>query len=331
MTDLNALCSGVLSGQRRSIAQSITLSESTLSTDQELSRKLLDKLQSKSGQAVRLGISGIPGVGKSTFIENFGIYLLSQNPELKIGVLAVDPSSPLRGGSLLGDKTRMEELSSHPRAFIRPSPGGGDTGGVSRRCRESIQILDAAGYDLIFVETIGVGQAEYQVASMVDLFLMLQMPGTGDEIQGMKKGALELADLIIIHKADGDLKLAAQKTKQQQLFAMDLSSSDDDHTAPVLLISSTEKRGFKSLKDGIDKLIVKKKKSNEFELKRSLQKKQWFEQEIKYQLIERIRQRPDFEKVYQSQLDQVIKSKTYVGQSVSELLSLLEIQNQPSG
>lgn len=324
MTDVKRLSDGVLAGNRRCIAQSITLTESTLPTDQDISRKLLDRLQSGTGKAIRIGISGIPGVGKSTFIEHFGIFLLDLFPKKKIGVLAVDPSSPLRGGSLLGDKTRMEELSSHSRAFIRPSPGGGASGGVGRRCRESMQILDAAGYDMIFVETIGVGQAEYQVASMVDLFLMLQMPGTGDEIQGMKKGALELADLIIIHKADGDLLLSARQAKQQHNYAMQLFQSTDlNEKAPVLLVSSLEKNGFQELQEEIEHLLQNRMRSNYFNSKRTDQKKQWFEQELSCQLTEKIKSLSGFEKSYQTHLDQILNNKKFVGKSVAELLGQL--------
>ncbi|MBW1898135.1 MAG: methylmalonyl Co-A mutase-associated GTPase MeaB, partial [Deltaproteobacteria bacterium] len=189
---------GVLEGSRRTLSRAITLIESSLPKHQEQARELLDCLLPYTGNAVRLGITGVPGVGKSTFIESFGMYLAGKGK--RIAVLAVDPSSTRSGGSIMADKTRMERLSVEPNAFIRPSPSGGTLGGVARKTRETMLLCEAAGFDVIVVETVGVGQSETTVASMVDFFLVLMLAGAGDELQGIKKGVLELADAVVINK-----------------------------------------------------------------------------------------------------------------------------------
>ena len=193
---------GVRSGDRKVIAKTITLIESSLPAHQALITDVLDSLLPFTGDAVRLGITGVPGVGKSTFIESLGIYLIGQGH--RVAILAVDPSSARSGGSIMGDKTRMEKLSIEERAFIRPSPSGGTLGGVARKTRESMLICEAAGFDVIIVETVGVGQSEVSVASMVDFFLILILAGAGDGLQGIKRGIIELADAIAVTKADGD-------------------------------------------------------------------------------------------------------------------------------
>ena len=197
-----ALAAGVRAGDRRALAKAITLVESSRPDHQDAAQRLLELLLPDTGRAARIGVSGVPGVGKSTFIEAFGLHLLARG--LRVAVLAVDPSSARSGGSILGDKTRMPRLSVAPEAFIRPSPAAGSLGGVARRTREAMLVCEAAGYDVILVETVGVGQSEYAVASMVDFFLVLMLAGAGDELQGMKKGILELADALAINKADGD-------------------------------------------------------------------------------------------------------------------------------
>jgi LAO/AO transport system kinase len=182
-------------GNRRSLAKAITLVESTLNADREQAQQVLEQVLPHTGSSVRIGITGIPGVGKSTFIEAFGLHLIEQGK--RVAVLAVDPSSPIAGGSILGDKTRMEELSRREEAFIRPSPAGGVLGGVAQNTRETMLLCEAAGYDVILVETVGVGQSEYQVAGMVDFFMVLMLPNAGDELQGIKKGIMELADALV--------------------------------------------------------------------------------------------------------------------------------------
>src|SRR5262245_23088470 len=197
----------LLAGDRRALARAITLVESSRADHRDDAVDLVDALLPHTGRAIRIGVSGPPGVGKSTFIEAFGLHVIEQGHRL--AVLAVDPSSTRSGGSLLGDKTRMTELRRHPDAFVRPSPGGRHLGGVARRTREAMRLCEASGFDVVLVETIGVGQSEVAVADMVDLFLLLVNPGGGDELQGIKRGIMELADVVAVNKADGDLAAAA--------------------------------------------------------------------------------------------------------------------------
>ncbi|RZK46600.1 MAG: methylmalonyl Co-A mutase-associated GTPase MeaB, partial [Hymenobacter sp.] len=199
---------GLAAGQRGVLARAITLVESTLPQHQALAQEVLQAVLPRTGGALRLGITGVPGVGKSTFIEAFGLYLVEKLGK-KLAVLAVDPSSPRGGGSILGDKTRMPQLTLHPRAFIRPSPASGSLGGVARATREALLLCEAAGYDVIFVETVGVGQSEVAVHGLVDFFLLLLLAGAGDELQGVKRGIMEMADALLITKADHGNEAAA--------------------------------------------------------------------------------------------------------------------------
>ena len=214
---LDALLHGDAAQQRRSIAKAITLLESTRPDHRAQADELLTALLPHAGNAFRLGISGVPGVGKSTFIEALGLYLIDQGH--RVAVLAVDPSSSVSGGSILGDKTRMEKLSVHEKAFIRPSPSSGTLGGVAEKTRESIAVCEAAGYDVVIVETVGVGQSETAVARMTDMFVLMQLPNAGDDLQAIKKGVMELADLVVINKADID---AAAATRAQALITSSL-------------------------------------------------------------------------------------------------------------
>ena len=215
-----SLIQGIRSGDRRSLARAITFAESTRAEHRVIADAVLEAVLPATGNAVRVGISGPPGVGKSTFIESFGNHIIDEGHQL--AVLAVDPSSRLTGGSILGDKTRMGELVNRPEAFIRPSPGGSQLGGVARRTREAMLLCEAAGFDVIVVETIGVGQSEVAVSDMVDLFALLVSPGGGDELQGIKRGIMELADLVIVNKADGDLAAAAARTRGDYASAVHL-------------------------------------------------------------------------------------------------------------
>lgn len=211
-------------GNRAGLAQAITLIESARADHQRAAQALLEKILPKTGKSIRIGITGAPGVGKSTFIEALGLHVIGKGR--KVAVLAVDPSSRRTGGSILGDKTRMSKLAQNKNAFIRPSPTGGALGGVARRTREAILLCEAAGYDVILVETVGVGQSETEVADMVDMFLLLLLPGSGDELQGIKKGIVELADLIIVNKADGDLKAPARRVRADYSAALKLLRAD---------------------------------------------------------------------------------------------------------
>jgi LAO/AO transport system kinase len=216
----NALAAGVHAGDRRALARAITLAESTKSADRAEAERLLTALLPRAGRAMRIGISGAPGAGKSTFIEAFGQHLTGQG--LKVAVLAVDPTSRRSGGSILGDKTRMEKLARDPNAFIRPSPAGATLGGVARRTREVMLLAEAAGFDVVIVETVGVGQSETAIADMADLFVLLVSPGGGDDLQGIKRGVMELADLVIVTKADGDLVAAARRAEADYQAALHL-------------------------------------------------------------------------------------------------------------
>jgi LAO/AO transport system kinase len=218
--DVAALADGVIAGNRRILAQAITLIESTRSDHRAAASALLERLIPHAGDSIRLGISGIPGVGKSTFIEVLGNHVIDAGH--RVAVLTVDPSSAISGGSILGDKTRMEQLSRRDEAFIRPSPAGSTLGGVTRRSREAMILCEAAGFDVIIVETVGVGQSETKVADMTDMFLLLLLPGAGDELQGIKRGIVELADLILINKADDDLAELAKRAAAEYRNALQL-------------------------------------------------------------------------------------------------------------
>ena len=265
---------GVIGRNRLVMAKTITLIESTLPAHQELARQVMDALLPHTGKAVRLGITGVPGAGKSTFIESFGMMLTEKG--LRVAVLAVDPSSPRTGGSILADKTRMEKLSVEERAFIRPSPSGGTLGGVARKTRETMMICEAAGYDVIMVETVGVGQSEVAVASMVDFFLVLMIAGAGDELQGIKKGVLELADAITVNKADGDNVERAKLARQQYETAMHLlSPPSPDWSTPVLMCSSLAGSGLEDIWETVLKHRKIMNDKGDLEKKRSEQSRLW--------------------------------------------------------
>ena len=235
----------ILQGNRRAIAKAITLLENTRPESFELGQELLESLLPHTGKALRLGITGVPGVGKSTFIEAIGLFLIQQGH--RVAVLAVDPSSQITGGSIMGDKTRMMELAQHPDAFIRPSPSSGILGGVARKTRETMLICEAAGFDVIIVETVGVGQSETMVSSMVDLFLLLLLPNAGDELQGIKKGVLELADLVVINKSDGKQESLAKTAQAKYRKALHLlPSTKTTWTPQILRCSALEKQGMEN-------------------------------------------------------------------------------------
>ncbi len=230
------VCDAIRSGDRRALARTITLLESTRDDHAERGQEILDALVPEAGGAVRLGITGPPGVGKSTFIEALGLRLVDKGH--RVAVLAVDPSSPVTGGSILGDKTRMERLAQRDEAFIRPSPSSGTLGGVAQRTRESMLVCEAAGFDVVIVETVGIGQSEVAVAGMVDFFLVLLQPGSGDELQGIKKGVLELADGLVVHKADGDGVERAERSRAEHERALSLLRPLSPHWRPRVLCAS---------------------------------------------------------------------------------------------
>lgn len=241
--DTEALAAAVLAGDRRALAQAITLVESTRSDHRADANDLLERLIPHAGNSIRLGISGVPGVGKSTFIEALGNHLIDAGH--KVAVLTVDPSSAISGGSILGDKTRMEMLSRRSQAYIRPSPSGGTLGGVTRRSREVLILCEAAGFDVVIVETVGVGQSETSVANMTDMFVLLLLPGGGDELQGIKRGIMELADLILINKADGELQKLAERSAGEYRRALRLlHPRSAGWTVDVRTCSSTDGHGI---------------------------------------------------------------------------------------
>ncbi|GAB2482987.1 methylmalonyl Co-A mutase-associated GTPase MeaB [Luteococcus sediminum] len=244
--DVPALVEGVLAGNRGAIAQSITLVESRLPTHRPLARQLLTELAKTPTQAVRVGLSGVPGAGKSTFVNSMGQMLIEKGH--RVAVLAVDPSSSRTGGSVLGDRTRMGELTQHPEAFVRPSPSANHLGGVARATREAMLVLEAAGYDVVIVETVGVGQSEVAVSGMVDTFLMLQLARSGDQLQGIKRGILEITDVIAVNKADGDNAGEARVTARELSIAMKLvTQQSNDRRVPVLTCSALERIGLEEV------------------------------------------------------------------------------------
>ncbi len=268
----------LVEGDRRALAKAITLIESSRSDHRAAAQELLGRLLPQTGHSLRIGISGVPGVGKSTFIERFGLLLLSLGK--RVAVLAVDPSSPVAGGSILGDKTRMEVLSRSSDAFIRPSPAGRTLGGVAQRTRETLLLCEAAGFDVILVETVGVGQSEHQVAGMVDFFMLLMLPGGGDELQGIKKGILELADALVINKADGDSKALAAQAQQHYQNALHLLSHPSFWTPKVVTCSALEDQGIDSIWTMITDFTALAQANGVWNQQRKQQKQQWLHQLI---------------------------------------------------
>ena len=274
-------------GNRRALAKAITLVESRRAQDRELAQAVLEHCLPHTGNSMRVGITGIPGVGKSTFIEALGLNLIESGK--RVAVLAVDPSSPLAGGSILGDKTRMEELSRQEAAFIRPSPAAGALGGVAHRTRETMLLCEAAGYDVILVETVGVGQSEYQVAAMVDFFLVLMLPNAGDELQGIKKGVIELADALVINKADGDSLNLAMQTQRHYLAALGLLRQQGHWSPEVMTCSSLHGENIGDVWEMVERYAASAHACGEFDARRDRQARDWMHQLIGDMLQQRLR------------------------------------------
>jgi LAO/AO transport system kinase len=315
---------GVLAKNRRIVAKTITLIESSLPSHQDIAKTIVDALLPHTGKAVRIGITGVPGVGKSTYIESFGLQLVEQGH--RVAVLAVDPSSSKSGGSIMGDKTRMEKLSLAQQAFIRPSPSGGTLGGVTRRTRETIIICEAAGFDVIIVETVGVGQSETTVASMVDFFLVLMLAGAGDELQGIKKGVLELADAIAINKADGNNIEHARKAKIEYEKALNLlTPSSKIWSPPVLTCSAVTLDGIDDIWQTILEHRKKLEASGELAQKRSKQSLDWMWALVEEGLIDRFYKNPGVEKSLPNIVKSVEKGITEPTVAAHKLLYLHDL------
>jgi LAO/AO transport system kinase len=286
---------GILSGNRTLLSQAITLVESSLPAHYKKAQEIIEKCLPHSGKSVRIGITGVPGVGKSTFIEAIGIYLTSRGK--KLAVLAIDPSSERSKGSILGDKTRMEQLSVDPDAFIRPSPSAGSLGGVARKTRETIILCEAAGFDTIFIETVGVGQSETAVHSMTDFFLLLMLAGAGDELQGIKRGIMEMADAIAITKADGENIQKAGLAATQYRSALHLFPKSQSEWEPqVVLCSAVSQMGIPEIWDTINTYITHTQKNDFFANNRREQAKYWMYETINETLHNKFYHHPDIEK-----------------------------------
>lgn len=287
--DIHALAQSVQLGERRALARAITLVESARADHRAQAVELLELLSLSGRQALRIGLSGTPGVGKSTFIESFGMSLIARG--MRVAVLAVDPSSTRSGGSILGDKTRMDRLSRVPEAFIRPSPSQTHLGGVARRSREAVAVCEAAGFDVVLIETVGVGQSETMVAQMADLFVLLLAPAGGDELQGVKRGIMEMADLILINKADGDLKPAATRTMADYAGALRLlrkRAQDPEDFPKALAVSALEENGLQTAWDEMSALIAWRRKHSFFDRARAEQARFWFEEDVRQALLARL-------------------------------------------
>ncbi len=292
--DIEALANQIASGNRRALSRAITLVESQRDDHRDQAAALLEALrrhpEAGRREALRIGLSGTPGVGKSTFIEAFGTMLTGQGK--RVAVLAVDPSSARSGGSILGDKTRMDRLARDPAAFIRPSPSQSHLGGVARRTREAAVIAEAAGFDVVLIETVGVGQSETMVAEMADLFVLLLAPGGGDELQGVKRGIMEMADLILVNKADGGLREAAIRTCADYAGALRLlrrRPQDPDGFPKALCVSATEEHGLDEAWEQMQALTDWRREAGHFARARAGQARFWFEEELRQRLLAQLR------------------------------------------
>ena len=289
--DVAALAEGVTAGNRRILAQAITLIESTRVDDRAAASALLERLMPSAGNSIRLGISGVPGVGKSTFIEALGNHVIDEGH--RVAVLTVDPSSAISGGSILGDKTRMEELSRHDEAFIRPSPAGSTLGGVTRRSREAIILCEAAGFDVIIVETVGVGQSETKVADMTDMFLLLLLPGAGDELQGIKRGIVELADLILINKADDGLTdLAGQAAAEYRNALRLLHPRSPNWKVEVKCCSARDGVGIDDAWEIVLQHHEMLSSTGELAVRRAAQARDWMWSDVTDDLVDELKSDP---------------------------------------
>ncbi|MFY0689464.1 MAG: methylmalonyl Co-A mutase-associated GTPase MeaB [Cyclobacteriaceae bacterium] len=309
----------ILSGNRFVLSRAITLSESKKPTDRDFSNELLNRLLPATGNSVRIGITGIPGVGKSTFIDAFGTYLTNQGK--KLAVLSIDPSSKKTKGSILGDKTRMAQLSNDVNAFIRPSPSGNHLGGVAQRTRETMLLCEAAGFDVIIIETVGVGQSETAVKDMVDVFLLLMLSGGGDELQGIKRGIMEMTDIIAINKVDGDNVKAGQRARQQYEQALHLfPGNENGWTVPVMTTSAIDAQGLEEIWIQMEHFFISTKANGWFDQNRNDQKLKWFKEAVRFELEHRFYDQLDVKSNLQHVEDAVQSGKLSVRAAIDKLM-----------
>jgi LAO/AO transport system kinase len=330
---LDGLLHGTAPVQRRAMAKSITLLESTRPDHRALADELLTAMLPHTGKSFRLGISGVPGVGKSTFIEALGLYLIKQGH--RVAVLAVDPSSSVSGGSILGDKTRMEHLSVHPDAYIRPSPSSGTLGGVAEKTRESMLVCEAAGYDVVIVETVGVGQSETAVANMSDMFCLLQLPNAGDDLQAIKKGVMEIADLVVINKSDIDLNAAtraeAQITSALRLLGMHGNPDNMHHNETqwhpkVVKISALLGQGVDAFWTAVSEFKGLQVNNGRFDMRRQQQALSWMWERIDAGLKQTFRAQPRVQALLPDLSQQVGAGQLAASTAARQLLSAYQAQ-----
>jgi LAO/AO transport system kinase len=318
---IEELYNGVLSGDRSLLARAITLIESNAEQHFYQAQSLLQRIIPYSGNSIRIGITGVPGAGKSTFIETFGMFLCSIG--LKVAVLAIDPSSSISGGSILGDKTRMEQLSRNQHAFIRPSPSAGKLGGVHRKTRESIIACEAAGFDVILIETVGVGQSEVIIREMVDFFMLLVLTGAGDELQGMKKGIMELADAVIVHKADGANRHKAEQTRKEYNRILHfLLPATKGWQTKAYTASSLESTGIKEIWGVIKDFENQGKENGVFEGRRNMQKRGWIYSMITDQLQYSFFHHPEIKWLLPQLENEVMAGEKTVASAVNSLFKV---------
>ncbi len=319
VADVDDLAARVVAGERRALARAVTLVESTRDDDQHTAQALLERLHPHTGKAVRVGLSGTPGVGKSTFIEALGSLLLSRG--LRVAVLAVDPSSPTTGGSILGDKTRMEKLAHDPRAFVRPSPSGGALGGIATRTREAMVVCEAAGFDVVLIETVGVGQSEHAVSAIVDTFVLLVAPGGGDDLQGQKRGVLELVDLVVVNKADGPRLDEARTTAAHYRIAGHLLHHDRDWHPPVVTASASTNVGIEAVWDEVERHRTATAAGRD--ARRAAQAERWLWTSVEVELLHRAHQHPAVKALLPALLDEVRAGRRSPGRAAIELVEAM--------
>jgi LAO/AO transport system kinase len=320
--DVSQIADRIIAGDRRALARAITLVESSRADHRGQALALADQLRGTGRQALRIGLSGTPGVGKSTFIESFGLMLVAQG--LRVAVLAVDPSSARSGGSILGDKTRMERLSRAPLAFIRPSPSQTHLGGVARRTREAVALCEAAGFDVVLIETVGVGQSETVVAQLCDLFILLLAPAGGDELQGVKRGIMEMADIILVNKADGELKSAATRTCADYAGALRLlrrRPQDPDGFPKAMMISALEEAGLAKAWEEMQALADWRRAEGHYAARRAEQSRHWFHEEVRQGLLAALTSDPALRRAMQVMGEAVAGGQMTPDKAASDMLA----------